>query len=242
MQGKTFFIDLTKCTACRGCQVACKQWKKLPAEVTKNWGSHQNPKDLGFNTLKLVRFSEVVEDGQLRKWYFFPDQCRHCVHPPCKMVGDMYDDRAILQDPRTGAVIFTDFTKNLDAEEIRMACPYDIPRRDADSLIQSKCDMCLDRVQNGLLPACVLSCPTGTMSFGGREEMLELARKRLAEVRAYRPDAVLVDPDDTRVVYLCEESPRRYHGTAMAEADVPGTLSRKKMLAAVASPVQRLFG
>ncbi|HDQ40335.1 MAG TPA: formate dehydrogenase, partial [Desulfonatronum sp.] len=105
MQGKTFFIDLTKCTACRGCQVACKQWKKLPAEETRNWGSHQNPKDLSYNTLKLVRFTEVVEDGKLKNWLFFPEQCRHCVNPPCKMVADNYDPRAILQDPLTGAVI-----------------------------------------------------------------------------------------------------------------------------------------
>ncbi|WP_031385866.1 4Fe-4S dicluster domain-containing protein [Desulfonatronum thiodismutans] len=241
MQGKTFFIDLTKCTACRGCQVACKQWKKLPAEETKNWGSFQNPKDLSFNTLKLVRFSEVEENGEFKNWYFFPDQCRHCVHPPCKMVGDMYDDTAILHDPETGAILFTDRTKNLDGEEIRTSCPYDIPRWD-ETKVQAKCDMCLDRVQNGLLPACVLSCPTGTMHFGDRGEMLELAGKRLAEVRAYRPNAVLVDPEDTRVVYLCEESPRRYHGYAMAQADVPGTLSRKRVLAAVASPVRRLFG
>ena len=61
---KTFFIDLTKCTACRGCQVACKQWKKLPAEKTENWGSHQNPKDLSGVTLKLVRFEEVETDGK----------------------------------------------------------------------------------------------------------------------------------------------------------------------------------
>ena len=32
---KTFLIDTTKCTGCRGCQVACKQWNQLPAEKTK---------------------------------------------------------------------------------------------------------------------------------------------------------------------------------------------------------------
>lgn len=28
---KTFLIDTTKCTGCRGCQVACKQWNQLGA-------------------------------------------------------------------------------------------------------------------------------------------------------------------------------------------------------------------
>lgn len=240
MQGKTFFVDLTKCTACRGCQVACKQWHKNPAEETRNWGSHQNPKDLSFVTYKLVRFTEVVENGKVKQWYFFPDQCRHCMHPPCKMVGDMYDNQAILHDQETGAIIFTDRTKNLDGEEIRAACPYNIPRWD-ENKVQAKCDMCLDRVQNGLKPACVLACPTGTMNFGDRDEMLELAKKRLAEVKKYRPEAVLADPDDTRVIYLCEENPRKYYSYAVASLEVP-VLTRKAALAKVFSPARRVFG
>ena len=38
---KSFFVDTTLCTACRGCQVACKQWHDLPAEDTVNQGSYQ---------------------------------------------------------------------------------------------------------------------------------------------------------------------------------------------------------
>lgn len=241
MQGKTFFVDLTKCTACRGCQVACKQWHKLPAEDTRNWGSYQNPKDVSFVTYKLVRFNEVVENGKVKQWYFFPDQCRHCMHPPCKMVGDNYDPKAILQDQETGAIIFTEHTKNLDGEEIRTACPYNIPRWNDATKVQAKCDMCLDRVQNGLKPACVLSCPTGTMNFGNRDEMLELANKSLAEVRKRLPSAVLADPDDTRVIYLCEEDPRKYYTYAIASMEIP-KMSRKTVLAKALSPARRIFG
>ena len=78
---KSFFIDTTLCTACRGCQVACKQWHDLPAEETENRGTYQNPADLSFDTYKLVRMREEVIDGKLR-WLFFPDQCRHCVEAP----------------------------------------------------------------------------------------------------------------------------------------------------------------
>ena len=52
---KSFLVDTTLCTACRGCQVACKQWHDLPAEETVNRGSYQNPADLSFDTYKLVR-------------------------------------------------------------------------------------------------------------------------------------------------------------------------------------------
>ncbi|MBC7356830.1 MAG: formate dehydrogenase, partial [Desulfomicrobiaceae bacterium] len=128
MSGKAFFVDLTKCTACRGCQVACKQWNKLPAEETKNWGSHQNPKDLSAITYKLVHMQEIADaQGGLVTWAFFPEQCRHCIEPPCKMTADAYDSAAIYHDEKTGAVVFTEKTKDLpDFNEIREACPYNI--------------------------------------------------------------------------------------------------------------------
>src|SRR4030066_899440 len=108
-EGKTIFIDTTKCTACRGCQMACKQWNQRATEKTINWGSHQNPPDLSYNTWKLVRFSEV--DGEMPKWYFFPDQCRHCMSPPCKEGADGKAKGAIIQDEKTGAVVFNSKVK-----------------------------------------------------------------------------------------------------------------------------------
>jgi len=142
MSGKSFFIDLTKCTACRGCQVACKQWNKLPAEQTRNHGSHQNPMDVSAITYKTVHMKEVADDqGFMAAWLFFPEQCRHCTEPPCKMTADAYDDQAILQDEATGAITFTERTKDLpDFDEIREACPYNIPRQDAATRVMTKSD------------------------------------------------------------------------------------------------------
>ena len=60
MADKSFFIDTTKCTACRGCQIACKQWNKNPGTKTVQRGSHQNPADLSASTFKLVRFNEIT--------------------------------------------------------------------------------------------------------------------------------------------------------------------------------------
>lgn len=208
--GKSFFIDQTRCTACRGCQVACKQWKKFPWIITEQTGTYQNPPDLGPTTFKLVRFNEARVEGALR-WLFFPEQCRHCNDPPCKMTADMYDSQAIVKDPETGAVLYTERTRGLDAREIRAACPYDIPRLDPASGALTKCNMCIDRVCNGLLPACVKTCPTGTMHFGERAEMLTLAQKRLAEVEAKHSGATLVDAKDVRVIFLAEFDPRLYH-------------------------------
>jgi formate dehydrogenase iron-sulfur subunit len=228
MPGKSFFIDTTICTACRGCQVACKQWHDLPAEKTKNRGTHQNPADLSFVTYKLVRFNEVVVGGKLQ-WLFFPDQCRHCIEAPCEMTAD--DPTAIFKDPATGAVIYTANTKNLDSQAIIDSCPYNVPRAAKDGTL-AKCDMCLDRVENGLLPACVKTCPTGAMNFGDRDEMLALAKKRLAVVKKKYPKAKLLDADDVRVIYLVTEKPNLYHKFAVASSsafDISRQVALKKL-------------
>ncbi|WP_319471772.1 4Fe-4S dicluster domain-containing protein [uncultured Pseudodesulfovibrio sp.] len=220
MNGKSFFVDLSLCTACRGCQVACKQWKNLPAEKTRNVGSHQNPQDLSSKTIRLVRFHEARDASGKLQWNFFPEQCRHCLEPPCKYIGNMYCDNGIVQDAKTGAVVMNSRTAGIgDKVTSEELCPYNVPRMDEETGQWFKCDMCVDRVEAGRLPACVQSCPTGTMNFGDREEMLILAKKRLAEVKKTNPDAYLADSESVRVIYLCTAPPESYNGNLLAAAD-----------------------
>ena len=230
---KSFFIDTTLCTACRGCQVACKAWHDLPAEETSNRGTYQNPADLSFDTYKLVRMNETVIGGQL-KWLFFPEQCRHCIEAPCLETAG--DPSAIYYDESSGAVIYTAATKNLDAAEIIESCPYNIPRKGPDGAL-SKCDMCFDRVGAGMQPACVKTCPTGTMNFGDRGEMLDLAKKRLAAVRRTQSGAMLLDADDIRVIYLVAYDPGLYHEFALASNTHFG-ISRQAALKRMLRPLR----
>lgn len=237
---KAFFIDTTVCTACRGCQVACKQWHDLPAEKTTNRGTIENPPDLSFDTYKLVRFREQVVDNKLH-WLFFPEQCRHCISPPCQDTAG--DPGAIYTDPATGSVQYTAETRFLNADEIIASCPYNIPRKSEDGTL-AKCDMCIDRVQNGLLPACVQTCPTGAMNFGDRDKMRKLADQRLAEVKKKHPKAQLIDPDDVRVIYLVAFDPKLYYEHAMASASDVGLtrhLALKKMVRPLGEMVSRLI-
>jgi formate dehydrogenase iron-sulfur subunit len=235
MPGKSFFIDTSLCMACKGCQVACKQWHDLPAEKTVNRGTYQNPADLSFVTYKLVRFNETFIDGKL-KWLFFPDQCRHCLEPPCEMTAE--DPGAIFRDPATGAVLFTANSKDIDTQEVIEACPYNIPRTARDGTL-AKCDMCNDRVRNGLLPACVKTCPAGAMNFGDRDEILVMAKNRLATVKKTYPKAKLLDPDDVRVIYLVTEDPMLYHSFAVA-SNSAFDISRKVALNKLLRPLTRL--
>ena len=237
-EGKSIFIDTTKCTACRGCQIACKQWNQRATEKTVNRGSHQNPPDLSYNTWKLVRFSEIP--GEEVTWYFFPDQCRHCIQPSCKEAVDGKAKGAIIQDEKTGAVIFNPKVKikPADFKEIREACPYDIPRIHPTAGIMGKCSMCFDRTQEGMVPACVKTCPTGAMNFGDRKEILEKANIRLELVKRKYKEAMLTDPGDVRIFYLIVDDPKKYHKHAVAENAIG--MTRKMALRRIFQPLTTL--
>lgn len=240
MADKTFFIDTTKCTACRGCQIACKQWNRNPGTKTIQRGTHQNPADLSFFTFKLVRFNEIEIPGGEPKWYFFPDQCRHCIEPPCKDTAESLGSKAITKDDATGAVLFNPRVKvkPADFKTIRESCPYDIPRYDQRMGVMAKCTMCIDRIKEGMLPACVKTCPTGAMNFGDRDAMLEMANKRLEQVTGTYKDAMLANPDDVRVIFLLVDDPKNYHKFAVAQNDIG--ITRKMALRRLFRPLQSL--
>jgi formate dehydrogenase iron-sulfur subunit len=216
-KGKSFFIDLSICMGCRGCQIACKEWHELPATKTKQTGSYENPPDLNFYTYKTVHFVETEINNNL-KWLFFPEQCRHCIYPACKDAADGYVKGAIVKDEDTGAVIFNiELLKKVPYEVLITACPYKIPREDKKTGKKSKCDMCIDRVKDGLLPICVKTCPNKAMHFGDRKDMLALANERLKEVKKEWPNAQLVDSGEIRVIYLTVDKPKYYHPYLAAE-------------------------
>ncbi len=123
-------------------------------------------------------------------------------------------------------------------EEVLDACPYNIPRRVAKTGAVVKCDMCIDRVRSGLLPMCVATCPTGTMNFGDREDMIQLAHERLAIVKKQFPNAQIVDEDSVNVIYLITDNPEFYADDVMAAAKpAPRPLTRKEFFAKLAKPL-----
>jgi formate dehydrogenase iron-sulfur subunit len=207
MSGYSILVDTSKCTACRGCQIACKQWNELPGAKTENLGSHQNPQDLSAATYKLVRFAEGPSRNGKPYWYFFTEQCRHCLAPGC--MGSAEHDE-IVQDEKTGAVIYTPKTKDLNYKTVREDCPYDIPRQDPKTKVLRKCTLCNDRLSNGMIPACVKSCPTGAMRFGERDKMLAECKKRLGELKKTFPNAEAINPEDVRVIYIVKDEPKKY--------------------------------
>ncbi len=207
-QGHSILVDTSKCTACRGCQMACKQWNQLPATQTKNWGSYQNPQDFSADTWKLVRFADGVNGDGKVYWHFFSDQCRHCLTPGCMAVAEKEE---IIQDKKTGAVLYTPKTKDLDFKATLEGCPYNVPRQDPKTKVLRKCTMCFERITNNQIPACVKVCPTGAMAFGERGKMLEKAKNRVDTLKKTFPKAAALNADDVRVIFIVKDDPKKYY-------------------------------
>lgn len=210
---KSMLIDVSKCMACRGCQVACKQWHDLPAEKTSNRGTYQNPPDLSPITYTMVRFNEISE-GDSVNWLFFKDQCRHCDPPPCLDVCPLPGKAIVVKDH--GAVIFTDAC--IGCQACVTECPYLVPRYDYATGKVTKCDLCFDRVDEGLLPACAKACPTGAIKFGDHDEMVKIANKRIEELKGKYPDATLYPGEDFRVMWIITEDESSYQIAKNAKA------------------------
>jgi formate dehydrogenase iron-sulfur subunit len=198
-------IDTTKCTACRGCQVACKQWNELPGFRTKNRGSYQNPPDLQWNTWTLIRFQEHVNEKGDFKWIFRKDGCMHCTDAACVKVCP------------SGALYYTEYgtvgihhERCIGCKECITACPFDTPRYDATTDKIYKCDLCIGRLKANTSPACVLSCPTGALTIGAKDAMI---RKAYARVKELGGDANVYGDkfvDGTHVIYVLDEKPAVY--------------------------------
>lgn len=198
-------IDLSRCTACRGCQIACKQWNELPASKTNNSGSYQNPPDLQWNTWTLIRFQEHVDQSGKLKWLFRKDGCMHCTDAACVKVCPT----EALYHTDFGSVAI-DYNRCIGCKECITACPFHVPRYDSATNKIYKCDLCLTRLKASQPPACVQSCPTGALQIGAKDAMIAKAYKRAKELgegaTVYGDKFV----DGTHVVYVLPENAAVY--------------------------------
>jgi len=224
MSKKIKLYDGTKCTGCRGCQLACKQWNDLPAEQSENRGSYQNPQSLNPNTWLLMHFDEIDTGDNGVKWIFRKESCMHCTDAACVKVCP------------SGALLYTKYgSVALDAQkctgcrECVTACPFEIPKYNPKKDKVSKCDMCFSRLEIDLEPACVKACPTGALLFGDEKDMRKIIKKRLAtlngEGHLYGDKFV----DGTHMLYILPEAPENYTGLPQ-NPQVPAALTLWKDL------------
>jgi formate dehydrogenase iron-sulfur subunit len=187
MKRKAFLIDITECVGCGACYEACKEQNNLP----------QTSDDPLRDSLSDKTYTIVEQRGD----FFVRRMCQHCEDPTCVSVCPV----GAFTKTDVGAVLY-DESKCLGCRYCMQACPFQIPRYEWGSVKPrvQKCIMCYDRVKNGELPACAEACPTGATLFGDRDEMIEIAKQRLAENpgKYYQHIYGLEEVGGTSVLYI----------------------------------------
>ena len=171
-------IDANKCApGCTKCVDAC---------ATENGISEKpaNPRQAS----QWIRKIELVDKRTQHKTQL-PMMCQHCAHPPCV---DVCPTGASFK--RADGIVLVDRHICIGCRYCMMACPYkarsfvhmplteqnpDVPR--GRGCVEA-CTLCVQRVDKGLIPACVESCPEGAMSFGDLNDPNSAIAKRIAEV------------------------------------------------------------
>ena len=174
---KSVLVDLTRCIGCRGCQVACKEWNERDARKTSFKGDFTNPAKLNSDTYTNIKFVETAQNDKVG-WSFIKNQCMHCREPACAAACPV----AALTKTDQGAVSY-DYDRCIGCRYCMVACPFDIPKYewDATSPWVQKCTFCSERMADGMLPACIKTCPTATMYFDDYDKIVAEAKMRIAK-------------------------------------------------------------
>ncbi len=160
----TLTIDADFCWGCRTCEVACKQ-------------EHHAPD--GVRLIRVWEDGPRQVDGRL-DFRYGVSVCRHCDEPPCAEACLM---EAIYVRP--DGIVVLDEAACTGCKACLAACPYDAIDFDEARGSARKCNLCHQRVDLGLVPACADNiCPGHCIHFGTPEQI----RRMPMGVRLRPPD------------------------------------------------------
>ncbi|NOX19881.1 MAG: 4Fe-4S dicluster domain-containing protein [Nitrospirae bacterium] len=158
---KGIFIDISKCTACKSCEIACAV-------------AHSKSGNL---------FEAIFEKPAPRKRVYvepanshsYPSRCMHCKDAPCVIACP---NGAMKRDEQRGIVLVNE-DRCMGCLMCAMVCPFGAITLDSEKGKAVKCDFCTRRLSEGKVPACVEACPTSSLRFGELEEMVKEKRRTI---------------------------------------------------------------
>ncbi len=168
--------DITLCIGCRKCEEACNQVNELPKP--------ERPFD-DLSVLSELRRPHADTYTVVNRFQpegtpapiFAKKQCNHCLEPACASACFV---KALTKQP-TGAVTYN-AALCVGCRYCMIACPFNIPAYEYHKAFTPrvmKCTLCQPLLEKGRLPGCVESCPKEALTFGPREELIKIARRRI---------------------------------------------------------------
>lgn len=168
-----FYFNADNCIACHACESACSEKNDVP--------SHLAFRSVGF-----------IEGGTYPAYQRLNISmaCNHCDDPVClkgcptRAYTKFAEYGAVLQDPD---ICF-------GCGYCTWVCPYNAPQLDPVKGEVSKCNMCVDRLEVGLKPACVSACLGNALDFGVIESIPENRTQAKTEIPGF-PDTSITNPN-----------------------------------------------
>jgi formate dehydrogenase iron-sulfur subunit len=172
-------FDSTKCIGCRKCEQACNTVNSLaePEKPFDDLTILDEKRRTGEATYTVV--NKFGTDPQFSKNRFAKIQCNHCKEPACASACFV---KALKKDP-SGAVVYNE-SLCVGCRYCMVACPFNIPAYTYNDPLTpkvTKCTMCQPRIKEGKLPGCVEICPREALIFGKREDLVNMAWKRISK-------------------------------------------------------------
>ncbi|MFH2011667.1 MAG: hydrogenase 2 operon protein HybA [Pseudomonadota bacterium] len=172
-------VDTTLCVGCRSCEEACNQINhELPRKTPQSFKDNSV-----FGTRRRMAADSYTVVNRYNnpkgsKPVYVKFQCMHCTDPACVsacIVGALTKDS-------NGAVKY-DPWKCIGCRYCMVACPFQVPAYEYDNAMTPqvrKCTFCFEkRISKGKAPACIQACPMEIMTFGNRNELIKIAKKRI---------------------------------------------------------------
>jgi len=168
-----FYFNADNCIGCHACEAACSE-------------KNENPAHIAFRSVGYVEGGSFPDFNRLN----ISMACNHCDDPVClkgcptKAYTKHAEYGAVLQDPDTcfGCGYCT------------WVCPYNAPQLDPIEGQVSKCNMCVDRLEVGLKPACVSACVGNALDFGVVEKIPENREQAKVSIPGF-PDPEITQPN-----------------------------------------------
>ena len=181
-----FYIDQASCIGCFTCQIACKDKNDL--QVNQLWRKVHEFKGGGSEEQDGIIRSNVYA-------YWLSMSCNHCEHPKC--VANC--PTGAMHKREDDGIVLVDREKCIGCGYCVWSCPYGATRL-IDHL-SSKCNFCIDLLEQGKKPACVGACIMRALDYGPIDELrakygLEAEIKGLPSADITSPSVVITPHKD----------------------------------------------